>query len=99
LINKAVADWNRLCRHRKTLCFAVTLDHSRALASAFQMAGIDARHVDGTMTRIERADIMEKFRAGSISVLCSVNVLTEGKRVSYARRWQHCDAPQQVASY
>ena len=63
---------------RKAICFAVTVQHAKALAKVFNKAKISAAYVFGDMPREERDRILEDYRSGKIQVLCNCQVLTEG---------------------
>ncbi|MGE0483493.1 MAG: DEAD/DEAH box helicase [Gammaproteobacteria bacterium] len=75
---EVVSTWKRLGEGRPTLVFCVDIAHSKAVASAFQEAGVNAAHVDGYMDRQERQISIERFRIGEITVLCSVACLSVG---------------------
>lgn len=61
---------------RQAIGFAVTIEHAKHLAETFRFYGINAEAVWGVDP--ERADKLERHRAGEISVLFNVDVLTEG---------------------
>ncbi|MBA3921562.1 MAG: DEAD/DEAH box helicase, partial [Nostocaceae cyanobacterium] len=65
-------------RNLRTVIFAVSLEHSRALAEFFSQQGIKAEHLDGSTPPEERADILRRFRNGKTSVLTNYEILTEG---------------------
>lgn len=70
--------WTRYAQGRQTIVFAVTREHSKALAQDFQSAGIIARHLDGDTPAKERKCTVEAFKAGQIQVLTNVGLFTEG---------------------
>jgi superfamily II DNA or RNA helicase len=78
--------WRRYCldgggeagEGRRTLVFAVDVSHSRSVVEAFLAAGISAAHVDGATPAPARDRIFEDVRAGRVSVLSSVGVISEG---------------------
>jgi ATP-dependent helicase IRC3 len=63
---------------RKTVCFAVTVDHARSLADAFKRRGIAAEAVSGNISQDERESILERFQNGKIQVLTNCQLLVEG---------------------
>lgn len=77
-IRACVEAWQSHAKGRRTLCFCVSLTHSRALVSAFKSAGVSAAHVDGQTPQADRAELYRRFSQGSLTVLSSVNVLSEG---------------------
>ena len=78
MVRRAVKAWRRTCRGRPTICFCTSIVHSQAVAAAFVDAGVPAQHVDGTMSERTREAAFAALHEGTVSVLCSVNVLTEG---------------------
>lgn len=78
LIQQIVRDWHNLAYPRRTIAFAVNVNHSQHLRDAFLRAGIPAAHVDGTMHSKVANQIYEQLSAGEILVLCSCMKLVEG---------------------
>lgn len=78
IMGDVVRHWLELAEGRQTVVFGCNVAHSRELARQFTQAGIKAAHVDGYMDLDEREPIIEGFRAGTITVLCNVAVLTKG---------------------
>lgn len=52
-----------------TLVFAVNVEHIRSLTDAFRQAGVDARFLYAGTPRVERAEVMERFRRQEFPVL------------------------------
>ncbi|CAK9435552.1 uncharacterized protein LODBEIA_P02790 [Lodderomyces beijingensis] len=63
---------------KSTLVFCVNVEHCQELCSMFQSHGIEAQYVTGQTSKSERAALVEDFKMGRISVLCNVEVFTEG---------------------
>lgn len=78
LIGSIVDHWVRLADNRRTIVFPVSVKHSRAIVARFLAAGIAAEHLDGTETVVRRAGILAAFAAGSLRVVSSCGVLSEG---------------------
>ena len=77
--NQLVVDRTRhLVAGRPTLVFAVDVDHATTLAGLFRNAGVRAESIDGRMSFPHRAEIIDRFKAGEIEVLCNCQVLVEG---------------------
>lgn len=68
----------RWARDRRALVFAAGVEHARHLVEAFARAGVSADHVDGSMPRGQRREVLRRFRAGETRVLVNCAVLTEG---------------------
>ncbi|HEX3772933.1 MAG TPA: DEAD/DEAH box helicase [Polyangiaceae bacterium] len=67
-----------LARDRRTIAFAVTINHARNLSRSLNLLGVRAGIVHGELPRDERARVLAEFRAGHLQVLANVAVLTEG---------------------
>lgn len=67
-----------LARDRRSIVFAVTVNHARNLAYSLNALGVPAGLVHGAMPSAERAAALAEFRAGKVRVMCNVAVLTEG---------------------
>lgn len=78
LIQRAVEDWKRLAAGRRTIAFAVNVNHSRHICEAFRSDGIPADHVDGSTPLKVRQRIYERLANGEIFVLSSCMTLGEG---------------------
>ncbi|MCY0886418.1 MAG: DEAD/DEAH box helicase [Firmicutes bacterium] len=72
------AAYARYGEGRKALGFAVTVEHARHLAAAFQAAGIAADWVAGSLPARERARRLQAFRDGRTQVLWNAQLLVEG---------------------
>lgn len=83
MIKKAVfgdvlSYYKRLANGKKAICYCASIRHSLATAEAFNSVGISARHIDGETPPAERAEIIKAFRDGGITVLCNVDLISEG---------------------
>lgn len=78
LVGKLVSEWKRLCDGRRTIAFAVNVQHSKHICNAFNSAGIPAAHVDGTTPTSDRNRIYQQLASGEILVLSSCQALQEG---------------------
>ena len=71
---------------RRGIVFAVSVAHSKLIRDAFMAAGIEARHIDGTMPKEQRKTIIEMHQAGYFPILTNCMLLSEGyddPQVSY----------------
>ncbi len=73
-----VERWLESANGLRTVVFACTLDHSRAIVAQFVAAGVAAEHLDGTTGKTEREAILARIRSGATKVVSNVGVLTEG---------------------
>jgi DNA repair protein RadD len=78
LVGDVVATWRKHADGLSTIAFAVNVPHSLAIVASFVKAGVTAAHIDGETPRDQRREIIEGFRAGTITVLSNVAVATEG---------------------
>lgn len=69
-------EWKRLAPGRRTIVFAVTVDHARQLAAAFRdYCSVSAEAVWGDDP--DRKAKLDAHREGKLQVLCNCQVLTE----------------------
>lgn len=73
-----VNQWKKLANGRKSIFFAINIEHSKQVCAAFCMAGIKAVHLDGSTPDELRKDILQGLRDGTYDVLCNVDIATEG---------------------
>lgn len=78
VVGDAVATYQRHANGGRALVFVWNLDASRKLAAAFTAAGIATAHVDGETPKDERLQALQAFRAGTLGVLCNVDLFGEG---------------------
>lgn len=77
-INNTVKAYEQWGAGTKTIIFNCNIEHSKSVNTAFKLAGYDTRHLDGTMTATERANILKWFRHTPNAILNNVAVLTAG---------------------
>lgn len=78
LIDQLISEWKRLAWRRRTIAFAVSVQHSLHICEAFQQQGIPAAHVDGDTPIKVRSRIYQQLAEGEILLLSSCQTLTEG---------------------
>lgn len=78
LVGNIVGEWRARADGRKTVVFAVNVQHSKDLCQAFRDDGVRAAHVDANTPADERALILNNLRNGELEVVCNVDVLCEG---------------------
>jgi DNA repair protein RadD len=78
LIGDIVSHWHRYAAGKKTIGFAVSIDHSEMMAREFRAAGINAVHLDGRTPTDKRRLACRDFAAGDIQVLWNVGLFGEG---------------------
>jgi DNA repair protein RadD len=78
LVGDIISHWHRYGEKRKTVCFAVNVQHSLHIRDEFIKSGVSAAHVDGTMPKTERDAVLARLASGDISIIANCMVLTEG---------------------
>lgn len=73
-----IKHYNQLAKGRQAVCYCTSVRHSMEMAFQFNMAGIEAAHIDGSTPKPERERIIENFRRGAIDILCNVDLISEG---------------------
>lgn len=73
-----IKTWQKYALGKKTVAFAINVEHSKAIAGAYIAAGIRAEHLDGDTPTPERAAILERFRSGETLVLSNCGIISEG---------------------
>lgn len=68
----------RLAAGKKTICYCSTVKHSQQMAEVFRNAGFNAVHFDSDTPKKERDHIISDFRAGKITFLCNVDLISVG---------------------
>ena len=70
--------WKRQADGRRTIAFCKNVTASMELVDAFQRAGVEAAHIDGTTPERDRRRLLAALRAGDLQVLSNCDVLSEG---------------------
>ena len=70
--------YHELAEGRQAVCYCATISHSKAMAAEFRSKGISAEHIDGDTPKAERKEIIRKFRDGELTILCNVDLISEG---------------------
>jgi superfamily II DNA or RNA helicase len=75
---RIVEAWVEHAKGCPTIAFLPTVAVSIEQAEAFNDAGVTAVHLDGTTPAAVRAQALDDYRAGRVTVLCNVGLFTEG---------------------
>ncbi len=70
--------YKQFANGKKAVCYCSSIKHSLATAQVFNDAGITAAHIDGSTVKAKRDKIIADFRSGKITVLCNVDLISEG---------------------
>ena len=63
---------------KQAICYTSSRSLSKKFADSFCEHGIAAAHFDAETPKSERAEIIRKFRKGELTVLCNVDLISEG---------------------
>ena len=78
LIGNLLGEWQKRAGGRRTVAFAVSVAHSRAIVEMFSGAGVSAEHLDGTTPEDARRAILARLASGETQLVSNVGVLCEG---------------------
>ena len=78
IYGSTVDEYIRLADGKRTIVYLASVEASKQTAAEFQSRGISAAHLDGATDKTARAETIEKFRNGEITVLCNVDLFGEG---------------------
>lgn len=78
LVGDIVSTWREHAEGSRTVVFAASTDHSRAIRDAFLAAGYAAEHLDGETPETERAAILARVASGATRIVTNFGILTEG---------------------
>jgi DNA repair protein RadD len=78
LVGDIVEHWLKYAERRRTVVFAVGVEHSVHIRNEFEQAGVRAEHLDGETPIAARAEILARLASGETEVVTNCMVLTEG---------------------
>ena len=92
LIGDIVTHWHKYGEKRKTVAFAVNVQHSLHLRDEFVKSGVRAEHIDGSTPKPERDAILARLASGETELVTNCMVLHG--RLGYAgSRLLHSRSP------
>lgn len=78
IVGDAIEHYQKHLAGRPVIVFCVTVAHAEAVAERFNAAGIPAASVDGTMSKEDRAHRIRGIGNGTLMVLTSCELISEG---------------------
>ena len=78
LVGSIVDHWRQLAEGRRTVCFPVSIEHSKHIVADFVAANIPAEHLDGTTPKDQRDAMLGRLERGETLIVSSCGVLSEG---------------------
>lgn len=73
-----ISHYQKLAKGKQAVCYCTSVRYSMEMALQFNLAGIEAAHIDGSTPKAERERIIDEFRRGAIDILCNVDLISEG---------------------
>ena len=73
-----IESYKKFANGKKTIVFALDIEHSKSIVERYLEAGIRAAHIDANTPKQERKETLDKFRSGEIIVLSNVDIVSEG---------------------
>jgi len=74
----AIGHYQRLCNHKRAIAFCCSTQHADSVNTAFNRQGVPAATLLGTTPPEQRDRVVRQFAAGTIRVLVTVDVVSEG---------------------
>lgn len=78
ITGKAVSHYKRCADGKRALVYCCSLKHMQSVAKEFSDAGYRTGTIEGKMEPILRRRVVQNFKNGTIQILVSVNVVSEG---------------------
>ena len=78
IYSDVLKSWERIAKGERTIAYCVSIKHAQETAAMFNAAGYSAVEIDGGTPPTRRAEIMQDFRDGKITILCNVGIISEG---------------------
>jgi superfamily II DNA or RNA helicase len=73
-----ISSYKKYADGKKTIVFAVDIEHSKNIVERYLEAGIPSAHLDANTPKNERKSTLEKFKNGEILLLSNVDIVSEG---------------------
>lgn len=78
ITGNAVEHYKKFAAGTRAVAFCVSVKHAHELAQQFNQHGISASAIDGKMDDWDRDHVISQFRAGTVKVLASCDLISEG---------------------
>jgi DNA repair protein RadD len=78
IVEAAVDEYEKICPGAPSIAFAVNIEHSKMVCSAFRQRGWRAEHLDGDTPRKERKRIIAELASGELHVASNCGLISEG---------------------
>jgi DNA repair protein RadD len=74
----AISHYQRLCNHKRAIVFCCSTQHADSVNTAFNQSGVRAATLLGTTPQDQRDLLVRQLATGELSVLVTVDVVSEG---------------------
>lgn len=78
IYGNVIDSYRRIAPGERTICYCVSVQHAKRTADTFNQAGFRAEHLSSDTPASRRKSVLGDFRAGKITVLCNVGIISEG---------------------
>lgn len=78
LVGDLVSTWRLRADGRRTVVYALTIEHSKQIEAAFLADGVKIEHLDGGTPKAQRDAILHRLRIDYTTIVTNVQVLDEG---------------------
>ena len=75
---QVVETYLKYANGKKGIVYTINKEHNKNLCNAFKTAGVCAVAIDSDTSRDDRSQCIDDFKAGKITIICNVNLFTEG---------------------
>lgn len=75
---KVVETWLRYAEGKKTIVYTINKEHNINLCNEFNETGYKCASIDSDTPKQKRELYIEQFRKGEITIICNVNIFSEG---------------------
>ena len=78
IVGDCIGHYRQHLDGKTAIAFCATVAHAEEVAKSFNLAGIQAESIDGTMSNDCRQDLLQRLGSGEIKVLTSCALIGEG---------------------
>lgn len=78
ITGNAVEYYSKICPHKPTIVFCVSVDHAEHVAEEFRKSGFRFQSIDGAMDDTKRKSLINGLANGTIEGLTSCDIISEG---------------------
>lgn len=75
---KVVETWLKYAEGKKTIVYTINKEHNINLCNEFNETGYKCASIDNDTPKQKRELYIEQFRKGEITIICNVNIFSEG---------------------